>query len=275
MPVERLFRFLEAEPAVPEEADDPANQGPRGADGPAAADVWITGYVTGALARLRLRKRDHPAAEKALTDRLQAHALAYARTRGRKTLELDLVKAYVQTPEWERAMERLIEDPSSGALPPAGLARRAGALLVDAPIVVALTMFVSFWVVGGLTQSGLLTATAVILVPIVGMAGAEHYWGGSPGKRFFDIEVVRPDGSRPPWGAALARTVTKLVPPFLALDLMYYATAGRSSRQRLTDRWARVRVVRRSGRALLSRSALEEMAGPVSPPSFQSFAGLR
>jgi uncharacterized RDD family membrane protein YckC len=68
----------------------------------------------------------------------------------------------------------------------------------------------------------------------------EARWTRTPGKRFFDLRVVRVDGGRVGYGAALVRTLLCAVDWLLAAPLIW----GTRMNQRLGDLAARTVVVR-------------------------------
>ena len=73
----------------------------------------------------------------------------------------------------------------------------------------------------------------------------EGYLGQTLGKMFTGIKVIREDGARPGAGAALVRTILRIVDGLLGYTVAFIAVLQSDKRQRLSDMAAQTLVVRK------------------------------
>jgi uncharacterized RDD family membrane protein YckC len=138
----------------------------------------------------------------------------------------------------------------------AGLAVRAVAVILDA-IIAFFGLGIAIGLAAGQTHhsggsfsfnlhgpAALALFVAVFAYWVVG----EHVFGTTIGKRIFGIRVVGADGGNPSWGAAIVRTLFRIVDsfPYVVPYLVGFISAiSGSGRQRIGDRVAGTRVVQR------------------------------
>jgi uncharacterized RDD family membrane protein YckC len=140
---------------------------------------------------------------------------------------------------------------------PAGIPVRAVAVIIDAIIVFFGFGIVIAMAAGQTHHSGSsvgfnLHGPAALVFFVAGFAYwivGEHVFGTTIGKRIFGIRVVGADGGKPGWGAAVVRTLFRIVDsfPWVVPYLAGFVSAiSGSERKRIGDRVAGTRVVQRS-----------------------------
>jgi uncharacterized RDD family membrane protein YckC len=72
---------------------------------------------------------------------------------------------------------------------------------------------------------------------------AEVRFGYTIGKKVFRLKTVRVDGRALEYREAMIRNVTKVFPPLLALDVLFYLLVFKADDQRASDRLAETIVI--------------------------------
>ena len=130
-----------------------------------------------------------------------------------------------------------------------GVGRRAAAIIVD-----AILLMIVGWVIGmgaGQTSEAGLNlvggpALVWFLICFAYYVVMEALWGGTVGKKALGLRVVKEDGSKLDWGAAIIRNLLRIVDGFLLYLVGAIVVWVSKKKQRLGDMAAHTLVVSKS-----------------------------
>jgi len=161
---------------------------------------------------------------------------------------------------------------SSDDLLLAGVGRRLLAFLIDLLVLGGLVLLISV-VASALDRGGDAAAGIGFLVAwLIYFAGMEAVWGATLGKMALRLWVIRADGGKPGFGAAMVRTIFKYGGAFTPIGIIVtlVCITGSPAAQRFGDRLAGTTVIRRPRRrhdpAWSADTPLETTAPTVEAP---------